>query len=123
MKGHIDLEVALIMAKKFKELRLQANLSQEDCGYILSLTRASIANVESGEHGITCKLLLKACKLFNCSPLDILPTEKEITIEIRSMSSALESKADKRIKQLEEKLAEWKAKKKIIISSTFNKLP
>lgn len=108
MKSHKDLELQLHMAKRFKELRTMAGISQEDAAFSIGLTRVSIANIESGEHGFTVMVLLKAAKFFNISPLELLPSEKDFDVPIRSRTEFLKTRTEKRIASLEDKLRSLK---------------
>lgn len=114
MKSHADIELQIIIAKKFKSLRIDSKKSQDDMAYMLGITRASICNIESGEHGLTIKLLLKSCQALNVSPLAILPNEREFYFTLPSMDEALKTKANKRIKELEEKLLALKIKHGVV---------
>lgn len=99
-----NVEITLIMAKKFVRERERCNLSQEDLAYIIGLSRVSICNIESGEQGVTINILLKAAKAFNCSPLKLLPNDSEYTVDIQSITNLLKTRTDRKIANLEKKL-------------------
>ena len=103
------------MAKRLKELRNMAGISQDDLAFTVGLTRVSIANMESGEHGFTCMVLLKIAKALNVLPTDLLPNEKDFEVPIKSRTEFLKTKTQKRIASLEDKLRELKAMQSTII--------
>lgn len=57
------------MNKRLKQLRKYLNLSQEEFGGRLGVTRASISRLESGDINFTERMIKSICREFNVSPL------------------------------------------------------
>lgn len=76
-----EKDIQQIMGAKFKNLRLQKRISQQEMGDFIGLTRVSVANIENGRQGIKALICLKICAFFGCSPNDIYPSVEEISRE------------------------------------------
>jgi len=66
------------IGKKLRDLRKQANLSQQEVGKKLNLTSQAIANYENGKRDISSSMLLKFSKIYN------IPVSKLIGVPIDS---------------------------------------
>lgn len=53
------------MYKRLIKLRKELNLTQADFGLKINLTRSSIANIETGQRGLTDRTISDICRVFN----------------------------------------------------------
>lgn len=60
---------------QIKNRRKALNLTQEEFGFMIDLTRASIINIEAGRCSTTLEGLLNICTVLKCTPNDILPLD------------------------------------------------
>lgn len=70
-----------IFAKNLKELRKEHNLTQEDLGNILEVTRIMVSYYEIGRSVPSFQVLEKIIKYFKINPDQILGTYMEIKEE------------------------------------------
>lgn len=70
---NIDVTCDQFIGSKIKEFRVKNNLSQNDLENLVSVSRTSISNIESGKQRLTIKNLEEFCLIFNCKSSDILP--------------------------------------------------
>lgn len=63
------------IGQRIKELRLSKGLNQEDFARNLSLTRASIANIEKGRQRVSIHLVYEICRIATANISDILPPD------------------------------------------------
>ena len=54
-------------SERFKELRTKKGYSQEKLGKAVGFTQAAIANIESGERGVSVDKLIELAQFFNVS--------------------------------------------------------
>jgi transcriptional regulator with XRE-family HTH domain len=66
---HINTEFGTALKKRRNAL----GFSQKDFAEKVNLSRASIANIERGEQGVTLETLYSFCAPLKCSPFDLLP--------------------------------------------------
>lgn len=66
------------IGKRIKHLRENANLTQEALAKAIDVSRASIANYESGNQSIYISDLYKIATHLNMEIMDILPSLKEV---------------------------------------------
>ncbi len=67
--------MASYFAKKLKELRLKAHWTQQDVGEKVGLSRACVANYESGKREPNHRIVLEFAHLFDCTVDDLLNPE------------------------------------------------
>lgn len=53
------------MYKRLIKLRNELHLTQADFGLKINLTRSSIANIETGQRGLTDRTISDICRVFN----------------------------------------------------------
>lgn len=53
------------MYKRLIKLRKELHLTQADFGLKINLTRSSIANIETGQRGLTDRTISDICRVFN----------------------------------------------------------
>lgn len=102
-----------------KNRRKASGLTQEEFGFMISLTRASIINLETGRSSTTFEKLLQMCFIFQCSPNDILPVDFKFTLPNGKDFRAI--KLDAKSKKLQAQLAEVRKQQDAILNQ--NKLP
>ncbi len=73
--------VSKFIGNRIKLLRKKNNYSQEQFGDMISLTRASVINIENGRHSTTQEKLYVICSILKCTPSDLYPPIKKVTIE------------------------------------------
>jgi transcriptional regulator with XRE-family HTH domain len=66
------------IGKKIKHIRDNANLTQEELAKAINVSRASIANYESGNQSIYISDLYKIAAHLNMEIIDFLPHPKEV---------------------------------------------
>lgn len=69
----INKDLRQYTAKRIRELRKAAGISQETIAAILNITRTSVSNIETGRQGLTAESILTMCQVFKCTPNDIFP--------------------------------------------------
>lgn len=72
------------IAKRIRQLRIEAGVSQEDMAVFLGFkSRVSLANIETFKQSITSKTIYLTCCIFNISPSELLPPIKKTTLSVR----------------------------------------
>jgi transcriptional regulator with XRE-family HTH domain len=70
------------MNERLKELRKMLNISQEELGTRLGVTRAAISRLESGERNITEQMILSIIREFNVTEKWFRSGEGEMFIQL-----------------------------------------
>jgi transcriptional regulator with XRE-family HTH domain len=96
------------IGKKIRQFREQRNLTQEELGKTISVSRASIANYENSNQAIYISDLYKIADAFGIDVGDILPSLKEIKSKsqpeaLLDQAKDLKAYEKKQIKELIEK--------------------
>lgn len=95
-----------IMARKLRELRIKNDLSQEDLGSMVGLSRTSLCNLEAGEHGMTPTLVFRLCAVFNCDYAELFPTPEEHQADIGAIKKPTpEQKLAEKIRKMKQRIA------------------
>lgn len=111
-------EVNIIVGKTIKAFREKSGLSQEEFGFKIGLTRASIINLETGRSSTTLETFLNICQILNCTPNDLLPLDYKFSNPDGSDFKAI--KLNAKSKRLQAQLAEVKRQQEEILK--LNKL-
>lgn len=56
-----------VFGEKIKDIRIKANLQQDEFGDIIGLTKQTISNMENGRKGTSIEVVYEICKHFNVS--------------------------------------------------------
>ncbi len=85
------------IAKKMKELRMEAGLTQLQVAEKLGITYQAISNYERGKNSIEADLLVAMCNIYNVNPLTVLSSaapdaKSEIWDVLNSEKSNIEEK-------------------------------
>lgn len=96
------------VAQKIREVRRACHLSQESLGSQIGLSRAAIANIESGRQQILVHTIYRIAGACNLDPLKIFPNsnetnfnnEKGLSLEKALKGKISKSSAEKIIKRL-----------------------
>lgn len=67
-----------LIGRRIKALREKMNLTQESLAESIGLSRASLANYESGKQAIQISVLYKVAKILKAEICDILPSLEEV---------------------------------------------
>lgn len=78
MKGAKYDKVLKSFGDKALNLRKKADLSQEEVASVLSVSRITIANIETGRSNTSVEKILMLCALYKCTPNDLLPPVPDI---------------------------------------------
>lgn len=65
------------MENRLKELRMEANMTQEQLSQKVGVSRQSIVAIELGKYNPSLELAFKIARVFNCSIEDIFLFEEE----------------------------------------------
>ena len=65
---------------KVKQLRINANLSQEKLARLLNINRISLSKIENGERNISAEELFKIAEIFDISTDNILDLKQDIKV-------------------------------------------
>lgn len=79
-----------LTAAKIENARKAKNLTQEELGKLIGLSRASIVNIESGRVSLTLPNLYKMSFALEVDPVYFLVDPNALTDEIEDMVSQLE---------------------------------
>jgi len=93
--GYVFMDEKVIydyIGKKIRQIREQRDMKQESLAGALGLSRASVANYESGRQAISISDLYKLADFLKTEICDILPSVKEI--KEKSAPEQLIEKAD-----------------------------
>ncbi|WP_279159592.1 helix-turn-helix domain-containing protein [Thomasclavelia cocleata] len=91
------------MNNRIKLLRKNLNLSQEDFGARIGITRASISNIEKGTRNMSEQTIKSICREFNISPLWLKTGEGDIFLKLPN--TLLDELADEyNLTEIEKKL-------------------
>jgi len=113
-KGKNMETVKQIVGKKIKQLRKSFSLSQEELGFKIDLTRASIINIEAGRSSTTLETFLNICFILKVTPNDILPLDYNFINPDGTEFKAV--KLNTKSKKLQSQLAEVKRQQKEILN-------
>lgn len=88
---------------RIKLLRKNLNLSQEDFGARIGITRASISNIEKGTRNMSEQTIKSICREFNINPLWLKTGEGDIFLKLPN--TLLDELADEyNLTEIEKKL-------------------
>ena len=81
-----------LVREKIKDLRTDSSefkpkLSQAGLGTVLSLTRSSVANIESGSQRVSLANIYAICDHFKLNLVDFLPTLGEVTRDTEQLTA------------------------------------
>lgn len=65
-------EIDYIIGKRLRAKRNERGMSQTVVGEGLGITFQQVQKYEKGANRLSCAMLLKACKVLGCEPLDII---------------------------------------------------
>lgn len=65
------------MKNKLRELRQQADMTQEELGELLNVSRQTIISIESGRYNPSLELVFKISRIFRLSIEEIFNFEEE----------------------------------------------
>lgn len=68
-KKDVDLKFGRLLA----QIRKRGRLSQKDFAAAVGLSRASIANIESGKHGVQLSFVFRAAEILGVSVDELIP--------------------------------------------------
>lgn len=79
--------IAKYIGQKIQEHRKANDITQEELGVLLNLSRVSILNMESGRHRPSVDQLFFLCGIFKCQITDLFPPIKavEFTFEEKNV--------------------------------------
>jgi transcriptional regulator with XRE-family HTH domain len=102
-----------IVGQRIKLLRKKSGLSQEELGFKIDLTRASIINLEAGRCSTTLETFLHICFILKVTPNDILPLDYKFNSPDGETFKA--AKLDAKSEKLKAKLAEVERQRREIL--------
>lgn len=107
------------IGSNIKNRRKSVGITQEQFGFMIDLTRASIINIETGRSSTTLEKFLQMCYVLSCHPNDLLPTDFKFTLPNGKDFIAI--KLDAKSEKLQKQLAEVKRQQEAILKQ--NRLP
>lgn len=85
-----DYDFYKSISEKIKSVRVKADLSQENLGARIGLTRAAVANMEGGRQQILIHILYRIAEACGIDPKNLLPSDEELESTKRKASSGLD---------------------------------
>lgn len=71
----------MLLGKRIKEFRIQKNLTQEELGRLINITKVSICCYENGTRVPSLEIIVALANAFGVSLDDLLGREKEIVVD------------------------------------------
>lgn len=71
----------MLLGKRIKEFRIQKNLTQEELGRLINITKVSICCYENGTRIPSLETIVALANAFEVSLDDLLGREKEIVVD------------------------------------------
>lgn len=72
-KKNTSIDIHQYIGSRLKELRRQKGFNQQAVANHISLSRASLTNIEKGRHGTTAKVLWDLCSLYKVEVGNVFP--------------------------------------------------
>lgn len=69
------------MKFKLKELRIKANLTQDNVAKYLNISRSTYTHIETERTSLTLEMAIQLCELFKCTLNDIANIENDWQIQ------------------------------------------
>jgi transcriptional regulator with XRE-family HTH domain len=79
---------------KIKQLRINANLSQEKLARLLNINRISLSKIENGERNISAEELFKIAEIFDTTTDNLLDLKQDIKVILEEKKEALSKEAE-----------------------------
>lgn len=80
--------VYLVFGRRLRKLRDQRGMAQHELALLSGLTRASIANIESGRQRVLLHQILQFSGALQVEISDLVPTKSEVELELENDSRA-----------------------------------
>ena len=93
--GAVDNNFYKPVANKIREVRKSANLTQKMLAGTIGLTRAAVANIESGRQQILLHTLYSIAHACHTDPFELLP--KMATPQVGQTNAALKKELNKKL--------------------------
>lgn len=77
------------IGNEIKRMRKIKGYSQQDFADMISLTRASVINIEKGRHSPTLEKIYIICKILECTPNDLFPEVTKAVIKRKTVSRVI----------------------------------